>query len=214
MEFAIDDLARGTDCERQIVVGHLDCRPLEPGVFEFLEQQVDEAMIDAACRDVTDAQNDLFEPVGDGLLHELVELAETSRKVAYAGAVEEYRDEIGRRVRMGQGNGARDDHAHVDRADLAGAYVVKQDAASGRAGCVHAYLAAADQEDGVAAIADPEQVAVPQILRVEQAHMLENSAAQFRRSVAVKRILSKYPLSNVLHACVSAPGPALACRAS
>lgn len=147
------------------------------------------------------------------MLHKLVELTETARKVTHARAIEEYRDEIGGCIRVRKRNGSCDYHAHVDRANLAGAHVVQQYAASRWAGCVYTNLTTADEADGIAAIADPEQVAVPKVLRVEQADMLEYSAAQFRRSVSIKRILSKYPVSDVLHACLSAPGPALACRA-
>ena len=75
VQFAIDDFPCGTDRERKIVVGHLDRRVFECRFVEFLEQQVDETMIDAARRDIADSQDDLFEAVRDGLLHELVEFA-------------------------------------------------------------------------------------------------------------------------------------------
>ena len=213
MQLAVDDLAHAAYRQREFVVGHFDRRASALGIVEFLEQQIDEAVIHAARGDVADSDDDFLEAVGDRLLYKLVEFTESTRQVADARTIQNDRDEVGRGAAICKGNRPGEYHAHVDRADFAGTHVVQQHTAARHAGYIDANASAADQANRVAPIAHAKQVAFPKVLAVEGAHVLEQPIAQFRRSVAVKRVFRQNSVSDVLHACLLAPEPALACRA-
>ena len=186
MQLAIHDLARGADRQRKFIVCHLDHRAVDLRTVEFLEQQIDEAMIHASRRDIADSHDDLFKAISHGLLHEFVKLSETCRQITDAGSIQDDSDEIGRDIGMCQGNCLCEHHAHVDRADFAGPDVVKQDATARHAGYVNADVAIAHQAYRFPAVADPEKVAVPQVLPVEKPHVVQQSLTQTRRSLPVE----------------------------